>query len=298
MLRPLAGIRHAAKRGIVDLAKSLVDQGRLREAELLLRALHAIQPQLIYARTMCTVFDRMPASQGISAPRDDPAKDVQIVRGSDSDAVVLAFCGGNHRFGFPMPLIHRWFGRLPAHVIYLRDWQGRFFQAGIPSLGADRTATLEALRTLIADLGGRRIFCCGTSAGVFGALDYGLTLGAKAVLCLAGPTDLSDVFNRGLRYAGGSARVRQELPSATLDIRAAYGAADAPPRVLFVYGTANWDDRIHAMALDGVPGVRFFGLEGFAGHSVLAESLLGGHLETMLAWLFEPDAFPRVAPSR
>src|SRR5438128_681288 len=65
----------------------------------------------------------------------------------------------------------------------------------VRSLGPTRDATLASLRRFIAFREGRRVVCIGNSAGGFAALDYGLALGADAVLCIAGQTNLTPDFN-------------------------------------------------------------------------------------------------------
>ena len=149
-----------------------------------------------------------PAPVGEGDFADDPASDVQIARRAGCDTVLLAFCGQGHEIGPPMPMMHRWLGGLGASVVYLRDFNGCKYLGGIKSLAADRPASLEALRRIVDQLGGRRILCYGNSAGGFGALDYGLALGADAILCMAGATNLDPDANRFTRSATTARRLR------------------------------------------------------------------------------------------
>ncbi len=124
----------------------LLDAGHLNIAEHALRRLHAAFPTLPFASNLCGVFDRIPpVGAAHSAFRDDPTKDVQIVARS-SDIVVLLFCSSGHNLGLPLPMIHRWFARLPASLIYLRDFKRVYFFNGVQSLGPSREATLAELR--------------------------------------------------------------------------------------------------------------------------------------------------------
>src|SRR5262249_44224483 len=145
--------------------------------------------------TLGMIFDRLPPADGQHPFHDDLTKDVQIVQREHADAAVLAFCGVGQKLGAPLPVVHRWLGKLPAHVVYLPDFQNSFYINGIRSLGQDRPATLKALREIVRRLGARRIFCYGCSAGTLGALQYGVALEAEAVLCLAGSVNLSPEFN-------------------------------------------------------------------------------------------------------
>ncbi len=88
-------------------------------------------------------------------------------------------------------MIHRWLGRIGAHIVYLRDRKNQFYVMGVSSLGHDYATSIAALRRLIDQLGARSVHCMGELAGVYGALQMGLDLGAQSVLCLSGPTELT-----------------------------------------------------------------------------------------------------------
>ncbi len=252
----------------------LLSRGALHVGEQLVRQLNAADGEIGWARTLRSVFDEMPpAPVGEGDFADDPASDVQIARRAGCDTVLLAFCGQGHEIGPPMPMMHRWLGGLGASVVYLRDFNGCKYLGGIKSLAADRPASLEALRRIVDQLGGRRILCYGNSAGGFGALDYGLALGADAILCMAGATNLDPDANRFTRSATTARRLRSAFPDATLDLRLSYAAATRPPRTQMVFGEHNWDDRLQAEHLDGLTGVSLHPVDNFAGHAAFVGSL-------------------------
>jgi hypothetical protein len=225
---------------------------------------------------------------GVQLPfTNDLRTDVQIVRRKKCDTVLLLFGDRRHFLGMTIPAMHRWFGGLPASLLYLRDFRRLAFLAGIASLGASRDATLDSLRKIIASLGGRRVLCFGNSGGVFAALHYGLDLQAEAVLAFAGTTNLSAEFNTGLRSAGIVARLAQGLGSTVdVDLRQLYARAQRPPRVRIVYGENNWDDRVQAEYLSGLPSVTLEPLQKLASHDAVIYSVIGGLFETQLNWLF------------
>jgi pimeloyl-ACP methyl ester carboxylesterase len=216
---------------------------------------------------------------------DDLTKEVQIVPRNDAETVVLLFCGNSHRLGMPLSAIHRWLGLIPASLVYLRDFRRLSYLTGLSSLGPDREATLTSLRGIIASLGGRRTVCCGNSGGGFAALHYGLDLGSEAVLGLSGATNLSPDFNMHLRQAVNSARLRRDLPPGLIDLRRLYGTANRPPRALLLYGQNNWDDRLQAEYLSGLPTVTLKAVEDHDEHNVVVELIKRGQFEGFLDWL-------------
>lgn len=276
--RSLAGHRAAA----ID---TVFTRGNLEAAEHAVRQLHSLFPRSRYARNLCDVFDRMPPAERQRPFVDDPAKEVQIVARHDTETVALLFCGHAHRLGLPLSAIHRWLALMPANLIYLRDFRRLSYLTGLPSLGGDRAATVASLRGIIASLGGRRTVCFGNSGGTFAALLYGLDLGSEAVLGLSGVTNLSPEFNTHLRQAAIVARLRREVPHALVDLRRLYGTADRPPRALLLYGQHNWDDRLHAEYLSGLPTVSLEAVEDHDEHNLVVELIRRGQLERRLEWL-------------
>jgi hypothetical protein len=268
---------------------ALLDRGRLEAAERRARRFRAAYPAVAYGKTVCDFFDRMPPADGLLLPfEDDRAKEVQIVARANADTVMLLFCGHAERLGLALPAIHRWFGRMPASLVYLRDFRRLHYLAGIPSLGADRAASLAGLRALVASLGGRRIVCYGTSGGVFAALDYGLELGAEAVLALAGPVNLTREFNASLHMGRAIARLHDTVPGVAIDLRRAYETAARAPRTWLVYGENNWDDRLHAETMAGLPGVTLVPVKNFQGHNVAMEFITRGSFASLLEALMPP----------
>src|SRR5262249_37523749 len=235
------------------------------------RLLQETFPRFAFAQNLCEMYDRMPVADGQLPFAEAGDKEVQIVPHSASDAVLLLFCGRSHRLGLPLPVMHRWLGLLPASLIYLRDFRLLFYLKGLPSLGADRAATLAALREIVASLNGRRLFCCGSSVGTYAALHYGLDLGAEAVIGFAGTIKLDLEFNQQTPMEQTIARLHQELPNGAIDLREAYAGAERAPRVHIVCGDGAWDDRMQAETLAGLPTVTFDCLNDCATHNVTME---------------------------
>jgi hypothetical protein len=288
-------IAHSLKRGrALDLSRSMPAQwaravdrlcldGDIDAAAHGARYLHAAFPQFEFAAKLSKCFDCLPAAVDQLPFKDDLSREVQVVANPAADAVLIVFCGRFHRIGMSLSAMHRWFGRLPASLIYLRDFRHLFYLAGLSSLGADRDDTIAALRRIVAALNGRRTLCLGASAGTYPALHYGLDLGAEAVVGLAGAIDLSVDFNAQLTGAGTIARLHAELPDAAIDLRRAYAAAAKVPYARIVYGGDNWDDRLHAESMSGLPTITLEAVDACDNHNVTLELIRRGQFEPMLS---------------
>jgi pimeloyl-ACP methyl ester carboxylesterase len=287
--------------GAVELARwaaaidELFGAGRMEAAEHAVRYLNASFPSLDYARNLCGIFDRLPARSDLPFI-DDLSKDVQVVPRAGSDTVLFAFCGRAHRLGLPLTAVHRWFSQIPANLVYLRDFRRVYYLDGLPGFGPTRDATLAAMRRLAASLGARRIICYGTSLGTFAALHYGIDLEAEAVLCLAGSTNLSPEFNAQRPRTAAMQRVQSELPGSVVDLRQLYASAQRPPRVFFVCSENNWDDRIHADYLAGLPCVTVDIIKNDDSHNVIIELIKRGKFPEVLNQLM-PSQKPAASPS-
>jgi hypothetical protein len=264
--------------------------GELDVAEHAARHLHRAFPTLGFARTLCAIFDRMPpAEEGQSTFKSDATKDVQVIA-RNSEVVALVFCGKGGALGIPLPVVYPWLARLPASLVFLRDFRRLYFLQGVQSLGPTIHATLTGLRRIITSLHGRRIVCYGHCAGVFAALRYGLELGADALLCTAGPTNLTPEFNARTPFETRARALKSQVPDACLDMREMYSSAANPPRVCIVYGKDFRDDCIQAEHMSTLSCVTLYGIDDCALHtSLTTEVILRGEFEGLLNWLVRPQ---------
>jgi hypothetical protein len=255
-------------------------------------AIHAVGhlstafPTSNYLKNLSRIFERMPPADETYVPFQDVfSNDVQIVRRENAKTVMFVFCGREHKPGLPVCIIHRWLGRLPVSVVYLRDFRALFYLTGVSSLGQNRHATISSLRSIVASLGAQRMLCYGNSGGVFAALHYGLDLESEAVLCLSGVTNVNLEFNARLRSIDSVARLNRALPRVTIDLERGYRTAKRPPRARIVYAEHNWDDRLHAEHMGGLPTVTLQAVSGTASHNVIADLIYRGEYEGVLDWL-------------
>jgi len=228
-----------------------------------------------------------PAGQHETEFEDDPAAEIQIVPRAGSRTVLFVFTGGAKRFCGPLVLMHQWFRRLGASIVYLRDLDGMFYAGGIGSLGPDHAASVERLSEIARSLGAWRILCTGSSSGTFGALRYGLDLAAGKVLSLSGPSRLDESARRVLE------RQKQRRPAAgpidpeSLDMAALYDRAHRRPLVRMTYGEANEIDRQEAENMARIAGIELDPIPGVEDHNILA-ALGSRGFEARLNWLTSP----------
>jgi hypothetical protein len=275
----------------------LLESGDFGAAHFAASQIAAIRPDLPFMKSVIGLLENLPPPDPSLPPfKDDPRKEVQIVRRPDADAVLLVFCDYAHRVGAPLSAVHNWFGRLPANLIYLRDFRRLFFLDGVPSLGASRDGTLANLRQIIRSAGAGKVFCLGYSAGGFAALHYGLELGADAVLSIAGVVNLTPGFTGAGDFRSEAYR-KHPISAHPVDLRALYQRAARPVPSLLVYGDGSASDRKHAEYLAGLPGVRGLAIENCAHHHVVMELIRRGEFAGLLGWLFREQSNARSMPA-
>lgn len=157
------------------------------------------------------------------------------------------------------------------NVVYLHDKKRLFYCNGLPELGDTLDATLDSLRRRLAIYGKVPLSTFGSSAGGFGALLYGILLGADRVLALSPPvTTLRDVSHQLNDYRARALLKRLELRlgDGVRDIRQILERHTGPvPRIDLVYGADNKIDHAHATHLADLPGVHLYPLDGVDTHN-------------------------------
>lgn len=216
---------------------------------------------------------------------DDPAADIQVVRRAGASTVLFVFTGGAMRFNGPLTIVDRWFRRLEATIVYLRDFDGMFYLGGIRSLGDGYGAAVRGLRGIAASLGATRIACIGNSSGSYGAMRYALDLGAAAVLCLAGPSVLDRSVPALLERQRLRGATAEPVDPARLDLAVLYAEAERHPRLRILFGADNEVDRREAQNMARLPGVELVPVPGFKRHGILPALVVDGTFDRQLDWL-------------
>ncbi len=229
------------------------------------------KPDLDWARSTLELVDAMPdATPGASAFVDDLRSDLQVIPRQETRTVVLYFCGRRNRPHMPLCMFQRWMAKLDASIVYLRDFDETHYLNGIPSCGSV-AATVERLRRVIQELGSRRVLCLGNCSGGYGALRYGVLLGAQRVLAFGSPMNMEPEFNTYLNRTRSAQRLAAAFPAAVLDLREVCLGATHRPEARLFYGDKCWDDRIHSEHMAGIPGVTLQPVPDFDGHGIVPE---------------------------
>jgi hypothetical protein len=191
----------------------------------------------------------------------------------------------SHHAGVALSIAHRWFRRLPASLVYLRDFRRLFFREGIATLGASREATVAKLREIIRSLGAGRVLCYGASSGGFAALHYGLDLSARTVLSLSGFSKL--VFEALPRDFRSNNYRNHPIAKQPIDLRELYSRVANPPNALLFYGDGHAHDRAQAEHMAGIKNAKLVPVENCSTHMVPIELIRRGAFERVLHWLCE-----------
>jgi hypothetical protein len=215
---------------------------------------------------------------------DDMARDVQVVPTPGAACALLVFTSGFHKFQAPLNLMHRWFGLLGASVVYLRDFNRLFYLQGVGSLGNSYADTLTGLRRIVDTLGATKIACVGASSGSYGAMRLGLDLGAKRVLCLAGPSMFDDSIPDLLAQERLCGPFPQPIDKRRLNLALPYAMAPHPPRLRLVFGADHPTDRREAANMRRLSAVERIPLPGLAHHSVVPRLVTDGTFSAHLQW--------------
>ena len=198
---------------------------------------------------------------GFDDVSDGSSLPVQVGRRGGARTLILAFCGRHGNLGMPLPIAHRWFGRLDASVLYLRDLDGELYLRGIPALASTRRDTAVALDAWRLRLGAERCLCYGNSTGAYAALLYGLELGAAAVLAL----NTIAVFPED-RIAMRRSALASDWDDRPPDLASLYAAAPRRPRAHLVFSAGNRADIQSAAAMAGLGNVTTEAIPDHDGH--------------------------------
>jgi pimeloyl-ACP methyl ester carboxylesterase len=156
------------------------------------------------------------------------------------------------------------------HRIHLRDRSLSWYLHGLPGLGSNLLRTLDALASQVRALAPTRVLTLGQSMGGYGAILYGLALGADRIVAFGALSTMDPAVARAQgdpRWLSVMERLQAEgirpersdlvtLAAASarpLDLRLHYGEQpDFPKR-----GPANLD-LFHAERFASLPGCRIY----------------------------------------
>ena len=220
---------------------------------------------------------------------DDRCAEVQIARTDHPRATIIVPTGVSFA-NLPLSLVDSLLADHAVNVVYLRDFANRGHLLGVRALGASESETIEALKTMVSDLGAPRTIVIGASAGGFAALRYGALLEADFAISFSGPTDLRALFG-GVKLSLANpeffakAMLERETDLA-LDLAPLLSKPRRTKSILF-YGAEAAADARQAQRLEGFPGVTLRPVAGIADNAVLNRLIGDGSFDTFLEQLIE-----------
>ncbi len=185
----------------------------------------------------------------------------------DSDALVVSFAAIPGEDGRAAFAFVRLLSVLPAKRAFFRDPQVQLYQGGLPGVGNTTAEIAEYIKRLCIREKIKRVIMLGNSVGGYAAILFGILTNAHEVHAIAPRTrfvDGSDVVNaRNLemlfRLAGKG--------NPTLDLRELHLKEKPRTKIYLYYPTRNRLDKIHALHMEGLPGVTLAGYP-FSGHTL------------------------------
>ncbi|MFN3293243.1 MAG: hypothetical protein ACK4S2_01815 [Gemmobacter sp.] len=243
----------------------------------------------IWADTWADTWADAPAS----APRParfrrpviaDDGSDVLVGAAGGSGGALLGFAGLANRLMAPLEWVDAFCAAQNHSAIYLRDPEMTLFQGGVPSLVPDLGGGLEALRDRSHRLETRRVICRCTSGGGFGAIRYGLGLGAAHVLCASPPTGLLAAERVGDPRAKLLVqRMEAQFGRDALDLAQDFGASAGATQRTIWFGADARENAAHARHVEGLPGVSLVPVPGYAGHMSFEKVLETGAFDAFVS---------------
>jgi tetratricopeptide (TPR) repeat protein len=207
----------------------------------------------------------------------DPHRDVLIGEKAGAQTVVLIFTGSNDSVSMPLPLFDRYLATLEITAVYLKDFKRLRFLRGIQSLSEDYEGTLAALRRLLKSLGIARVCTIGNCDGGFAAIRYGVELGADRIGAFGAPTFSPEESLSKIEQARNfmKNRLAASVPSGMMDLKPFIETRWSGTQIELFYEEEDARDRIQAMHLADLPGVRLHPQAGQSNHYLLRKLALG-----------------------
>ncbi len=149
----------------------------------------------------------------------------------------------------------------------------------------------EKLLELRGD-GQRELVFIGSSGGGYGAIRWGLEVGARKVIGFSTPTTVRADFGRVTGDERAKIlirRVQNAVPLPEQDLAGLSRAKSGTTSIDLLYGADNRIDSLHARNLEGIAGVSLHPLEGVQDHSILLPLVKAENFTDRLANLIGVD---------
>jgi tetratricopeptide (TPR) repeat protein len=225
-----------------------------------------------------TVADKAPGRAERVRPLvvADPERDVLLAEVTGAESAVLVFTGSNDAVSMPLPIFDRYMATLNVTAVYLKDFKRLRFLRGIRSLSEDYPGTLAALRDMLRHLGVKRVRTIGNCDGGFAAIRYGVELCADRILAFGAPTYSPQDSLTKIEQARNFMRNRlaASVASDMMDLKPFLETRQHSAQIELFYEEEDPRDRVQALHLSGLPGVRLHPQPGLSNHRLLRQLAL------------------------
>ena len=150
-----------------------------------------------------------------------------------ADTLLLVFGGSNQNVFLSFDVLHRFLGSTGASVVYLRNVAYNMYSS-IAGLAGDFAGTVEKLREIKERAGAKRILIFSYCLGGIGAFNYGLALGAEAIVCFRPFFSVPKIEDLPPALAERAALLRQANPLFRARINELDFGADGAPRATLI----------------------------------------------------------------
>ena len=211
---------------------------------------------------------------------------VTIVQRSGANGCLLVFSGINDNVQLPIPLFHRVVSTLDLHLVYFRDELRNLYLTGIEGVSPGLEKAADGIRRILSDIGAQQVYTLGNSSGGFGAIAYGIQLGAKGVIASGSPTNLrTDFMSADGRATAVINRLNSQLPAEVLDLGLMLRSARNRPEIYCYFGAEHALDAAHAKHIAGFGNVHLRPVADCESHGVILPLMERGELLPAIAEL-------------
>ncbi len=257
-------------KAVVRAASIHAMYGELEEAKNLLTSI-STSGMPILGEALLIMIDDIPGDELLTRPileNSSMENEVLICETPDAVGTVIVFTGLGDQAMVPTTVLDRYFSALKLSAVYLRDFQRYMYIKGVSELGKDLSETLSSLRDILADLKTKRLFTFATSAGGFGAMRYGLALGAESVICFSPVVHIHEEETRAKIILR---RLLQEFQPEERDVRFDFAKHEtSTTRVDVYYGADHSPDCAQAELLQSTRHVTLHKLDDYKEHVSLS----------------------------
>lgn len=168
------------------------------------------------------------------------------------------------------------------NVLHVRDVYRRWFQCGVPGLGNDVNEVAESLKRMLAPYKGRRLITIGHGVGGYGAILFGLLIGAQRIIAMGPQTFIDPNLRAATNDQRWATHVDRIEPA-----RMVHGdllpllKQNKGTLVSIFYVRRNGLDSLHASRAAEAPYVTLFGMDSQR-TNIIAGMLEQGVLRTVV----------------